>query len=158
MKGDPGKDLSRQAFAKTSKTAMSALASATLPGKEINVHGLRLFVDMGVGIGGDKWPACDMFCDFIEDVRWTAFFSEIFRGKRVIEIGSGNGLAGILVDRLFDPAEVVITDMDSHVHHIQHNIDINPSHKPSRSRSAVFDWLDPPTTLGKFDVILAFEW
>jgi methylase of polypeptide subunit release factors len=131
---------------------------ATIPGKEIFVHGLRIFVDMGVGIGGDKWPACDMFCDFIEDSKWKKFFSDIFASKRVIELGSGNGLAGILVEKLFEPSEVVITDIDSHVEHIQYNISLNSSVEACRSSSAAFDWFNPPSSMGKFDVVLAFEW
>ena len=33
--------------------------------KEVIIHGLKLFLDMGVGIGGDKWPAADLvrFCN-----------------------------------------------------------------------------------------------
>ena len=33
----------------------------SIPGREVLVHGgLKLFLDMGVGIGGDKWPAADL--------------------------------------------------------------------------------------------------
>lgn len=31
-----------------------------VPGREVEVHGLKLFLDMSVGIGGDKWPAADL--------------------------------------------------------------------------------------------------
>jgi hypothetical protein len=34
----------------------------SIPGREVTVHGLKLFLDMGVGIGGDKWPAADLVC------------------------------------------------------------------------------------------------
>ena len=37
-----------------------SLGHMFVPGKEVHVHGLKLFLDMGVGIGGDKWPAADM--------------------------------------------------------------------------------------------------
>ena len=32
----------------------------SVPGREVTIHGLKLFLDMGVGIGGDKWPAADL--------------------------------------------------------------------------------------------------
>lgn len=35
----------------------------SIPGREVSVHGLTLFLDMGVGIGGDKWPAADLVSD-----------------------------------------------------------------------------------------------
>lgn len=41
-------------------------------------------------------------------------------------LGSGNGMGGLLIDKIFDPLEVVITDMESHMDHIRHNILLNP--------------------------------
>ena len=52
---------------------------------------VSLFVDMGVGIGGDKWPACDLFCKIITTDEWKPFFSKLFQNKRCIELGSGTG-------------------------------------------------------------------
>ena len=37
-----------------------SLAAMSIPGREVSIHGLKLFLDMGVGIGGDKWPAADL--------------------------------------------------------------------------------------------------
>jgi hypothetical protein len=34
-------------------------------------------------------------------------------------------MAGLLIDKLYHPAEIVISDMESHMAHIQHNIDLN---------------------------------
>ena len=39
--------------------------------------------------------------------------------------GSGNSMAGLLVDKLYNPSAVVITDMESHMSHINHNIELN---------------------------------
>ena len=37
-----------------------------VPGREVEVHGLKLFLDMSVGIGGDKWPAADLVSFIVE--------------------------------------------------------------------------------------------
>jgi hypothetical protein len=34
-------------------------------------------------------------------------------------------MAGLLIDKLYCPSEVVISDMESHMAHIQHNIGLN---------------------------------
>jgi hypothetical protein len=126
-----------------------------IPGKDCNVHGVNLFLDMGVGIGGDKWPAADLFCHFILEDYWTSFFKRLFKDKRIIELGSGNAMAGLLIDRLYDPKEIVISDMESHMDHIKHNIGLNED--LLRCKGITFDWCKPPTDIGKFDIVLAFE-
>ena len=34
-------------------------------------------------------------------------------------------MAGLLIDKLYDPSELMITDMESHMAHINHNIGLN---------------------------------
>ena len=34
-------------------------------------------------------------------------------------------MAGLLVDKLYNPSGVVITDMETHMSHINHNIELN---------------------------------
>ena len=34
-------------------------------------------------------------------------------------------MAGLLVDKLYDPSEMIISDMESHMSHILHNIKLN---------------------------------
>jgi hypothetical protein len=55
-----------------------------------DVH-LQLHVDMNIGIGGDKWPAADLFCNLVASDRWRSFFGELFDRKSIVELGSGNG-------------------------------------------------------------------
>lgn len=115
---------------------------------------ISLLVDMSVGIGGDKWPAADQFCSLISDPKWTPFFHGLFDGKRVIELGSGNGLAGILASKLYHPDEVIISDLASHIPLIAQNIKLNEC---LNCIALEFDWFSPPT-LPLFDIIMAFEW
>ena len=86
-------------------------------------------------------------------------------------------MAGLLVDKMYQPSEIVITDLQSHIDHIQHNISLNTGENMSdnrdhfmssyyfiiclsvsRSVAVTFDWMNPPKDIGKFDIILAFEW
>lgn len=118
---------------------------------------IQLFVDMNVGIGGDVWPAAECFCKWITVDAYHAFFVSVFNDKRVLELGSGNALVSILVDKAFAPQQVVATDLQSHVAHIQHNLERNHC---LRCKSAALDWIadqDKPDT-EPYDVILALEW
>jgi hypothetical protein len=140
--------------------------SSTIPGREVSVcYGdstLRVYLDMGVGIGGDKWPAADMFCNLILQPQWKSFFTGLINGKRVLELGSGNAVVGALIDKSFEPEEVYITDLASHMKHIERNIALNGCNR--RTVGVACDW--NATTNAEeahaglttpFDVILALE-
>lgn len=132
-----------------------------IPGKEVdvvyNTTSLRVNLDMGVGIGGDKWPAADRFCNLICSNRWNEFFENQFSGSRCLELGSGNGIVGIVMDKLFDIKEVVITDLESHVDHIRNNIGINNG--TSRCTAKALDWMDHANMPeDPVDYIFALEW
>ena len=71
-----------------------------------NMHEVNLLVDWQSGIGGGDWPAARLFCEIVTH---DTFWENVFENKKVIELGSGTGLGGILVDKVFTPSEVVIT-------------------------------------------------
>jgi hypothetical protein len=52
---------------------------------------IDLLLDMAVGIGGDKWPAADLFCQLCTSDQWKQWFQQLFDGRRCIELGSGTG-------------------------------------------------------------------
>ncbi len=116
---------------------------------------MSIHADMGIGIGGDKWPAAELFCEVISDPRWKDYFRKFFEGKRVVELGAGTGLCGMLIDLMFQPKEVVITDQQSHVDLIARNIALN--HCMSCSAS-VLDWCNLGDISVKYDVVLGLEW
>lgn len=137
----------------------------TIPGRETDVtygkHTLRMFLDMGVGIGGDKWPAADTFCNMITSPEWSKFFMHLFNGKRILELGSGNGVVGVLIDKAFAASQICITDLSSHTTHIERNKLLNSC---SEAVTVVpYDWADDLMKVdgslrNPFDIILALEW
>lgn len=129
---------------------LTVLKSFSYGSTEIELH-----VNMSIGIGGDKWPAAELFCCMISSSTWQAYFMSLFYRKKVIELGAGTGLAAILVDRLFKPDLVNITDQLSHVDLIKQNISHN---RCINSVASVFDWLDLPDRCEPYDIVLAFEW
>jgi predicted nicotinamide N-methyase len=138
--------------------AARATNGATIPGKEMVLYELNLYADMGVGIGGDRWPAAETFCDCILDSNYCAFFTSLFNNKRVVELGAGNGMAGLLVGKTFpNVAEVVVTDAQDHLGLMERNIAMN-STTVRNVTCQVLDWLQPQAAeLGKFDIVLALE-
>lgn len=121
---------------------------------------LTLKVDWSSGIGGADWPAANLFCHAVSH---DDFYKSLFHGKSVIELGSGTGMGGIIVARLFEPTLVMITDLEQYVDHINHNIEQNNCSKDIVKARAL-NWLDldGAFTTGEghgqvFDVILALE-
>lgn len=127
--------------------------------KELSI---TLSVDMQLGIGGDTWPAAELFCHLLLSPRWHNFFRNLLRNKTILELGSGHGLVGILVDKIFDVSSVVITDLENYVELIQNNIAENAC---LRCRAEAMDWTVYTSSSSsrlkneeKFDIILALEW
>ena len=110
--------------------------------------------DNSVGIGGDKWPATDLFCNLLCDSFWGSFFSSLLDNKSCIELGSGTGIVGVVLERLYSPRSIVLTDLESHVSLIYANVTHNSLQK---TQVMEYDWKLSKTS-EKFDVILAFEW
>ncbi len=114
-----------------------------------------LFVDMGVGIGGDTWPAAELFCDFVSSNKYYSHFQNLFTDKSILELGSGNGMVSIMLEKCFQPKSIVVTDMESHVSLIDHNLRLNGS---QICVAQSLDWFNIPPDQAKFDVLLALEW
>ncbi|CAA0821064.1 S-adenosyl-L-methionine-dependent methyltransferases superfamily protein [Striga hermonthica] len=103
-----------------------------------------------------QWPS--------EDV--LAYYSlshlDLFRGKSVIELGSGYGLAGFVIATATDASEVVISDGNPQVvDYIQRNIDANSaSFGSTKVRSMVLHWdqVEGLDICGAFDLVVASDW
>ena len=53
---------------------------------------LRLGCDWGVGIGGGIWTTGLLLVEHMSE--HSALYDDVFRGTRVLELGSGTGLVG----------------------------------------------------------------
>jgi len=117
---------------------------------------VKLKVDRDSGIGGADWPAANLFCHVVAS---DPFYASVFDNKTVLELGSGTGLGGIVVDKLFNASRVVITDLELYRQHILQNVGLNVC--SDRVQAAALDWTDMAPFAAEypasFDVILALE-
>ena len=135
---------------------MALLETVKLKTMSYGSETIELFVDMNIGIGGDKWPAAELFGQLVTDERWKPYFSKLFCGKSVVELGAGTGLNSILLDRMFAPRKIVVTDHPSHVELIDRNIKHNQC--SAATSAETLDWFAVSSTQEKFDIVMAFEW
>ncbi|CAM9945424.1 unnamed protein product [Ectocarpus sp. 13 AM-2016] len=132
--------------------------------KEVELDGrgkLKLEVNWGVGIGGGLWSTGILLTEHL--AKHAALYDLVFKGKRVLELGSGTGLVGLAAARFGPPLEVVITDLESHVDICKRNVaaqDDMGAQDLCSVRVEAFDWSsEVPEELGEvpFDVILATD-
>ncbi|KAL4577713.1 hypothetical protein LXL04_013824 [Taraxacum kok-saghyz] len=86
---------------------------------------------------------------------------DLFRSKRVIELGSGYGLAGLLIASVTDALEVVISDGNPQVvDYIQRNINANLRHfNNTKVKSMMLHWNHEELSdiSNNFDIIVASD-
>ncbi|XP_059592441.1 calmodulin-lysine N-methyltransferase isoform X3 [Vitis vinifera] len=82
------------------------------------------------------WPSEDILAYF------CLSHTDMFRSKKVIELGSGYGLAGLVIAAVTDALEIVISDGNPQVvDYIQHNIDANcGAFGDTRVKSMTLHW------------------
>jgi hypothetical protein len=123
-----------------------------------------LYVDMNYGIGGDVWPATQLFCNyFLESFENYTNFTNLVNNKTIVELGSGNGLVSILLEKAFPVKSVTVTDIEEHMNLIDYNLKLNNTEKCIAQE---INWLDFATdrtsrneyTGPKYDMIIALEW
>ncbi|XP_020260486.1 calmodulin-lysine N-methyltransferase isoform X1 [Asparagus officinalis] len=101
------------------------------------------------------WPSEDVLAYF------CIKHSDIFRSKRVLELGSGYGLAGLAIAASTDANEVMISDGNPQVvDYIQRNINFNVGiFGNSKVNSMLLHWNQNQATdfLNSFDIIVASD-
>lgn len=126
---------------------------------------ISLYVDMNVGIGGDIWPAAQLFCNLLTySKEYFQHWQQIFNDKRVLELGSGNGLISILLEKLYPSTRMIAaSDIEDHLDLIGENLQLNHCNAEKVKAedvnwfNYVKDGVEVPSEL-KYDVILALEW
>ncbi|CAE6509838.1 unnamed protein product [Rhizoctonia solani] len=94
---------------------------------------VKLVIDAGPGCGGIAWPAGEVLSRYLASRGSLA-------EQRVIELGSGTGLVG-LVAGLLGAEEVIITDQEQLVNIMEKNIELNNIR--GRVRASVLNWGEP---------------
>ncbi|XP_038705192.1 calmodulin-lysine N-methyltransferase isoform X2 [Tripterygium wilfordii] len=102
-----------------------------------------------------RWPSEDVLAYF------CLSHADMFRSKKIIELGSGYGLAGLVIAAATKASEVVITDGNPQViDYIQRSIDSNSGVFGGTSVKAMmlhWDQEDVSNISGAFDVIVASD-
>ncbi|KAI3981595.1 hypothetical protein MKX01_007515 [Papaver californicum] len=102
-----------------------------------------------------NWPSEDVLAYF------CLTHANMFRSKRIIELGAGYGLAGLVIAAATDVSEVVISDGNPQVvNYIQRNINANSAaFADSKVKSMMLHWNQEqdPEVLDKFDIIVASD-
>ena len=70
------------------QVAANTVAEVQLEGRGV----LKFECDWGVGIGGGLWSTGILLTQHL--CKHAALYDSVFRGKRVLELGSGTGLVG----------------------------------------------------------------
>jgi hypothetical protein len=71
------------------------------------------------GLSFQLWPAAAAMCRYLE----RSYGGEGLRGVRVLELGAGTGMAGVMAARL--GARVTVTDLPHVLQNLQRNVELN---------------------------------
>lgn len=149
---------------------LAAAAIASLAGQgtyttEVEAGGVKLkitergFAGSGDTLGNQIWPSAFRLCTICSSVSVNVD-NHAIAGRRVIELGCGPGLPGLLCARLGASA-VLLTDFEPGVLEIaRKNIRNNPD-VASVCEVAALDWTgnlaEFVSSYGKFDIVLAAD-
>ncbi|CAI9766690.1 unnamed protein product [Fraxinus pennsylvanica] len=102
-----------------------------------------------------QWPSEDVL------TYYCLSHADMFRSKRVIELGSGYGLAGLVIAMVTDALEVVISDGNPQVvDYVQRNIDANSvAFCGTKVTSMMLHWdhNDVSSVSSTFDIVIASD-
>ena len=149
-------DIQRVDFAPSNERPELAEAPATvaLPGLSVQAA-TRAWPgaeDAPISATGDVEPAYTASRVWPASAELALHVADVVRGRSVVELGAGAGLAG-LASAVLGAARVVLTDLAENLPLLQRNAARNGLDVSV----AAFDWLTPTTLGERFDVVLAAD-
>eukprot|EP01116_Phalansterium_solitarium_P012447 TRINITY_DN28726_c0_g1_i1.p1 TRINITY_DN28726_c0_g1~~TRINITY_DN28726_c0_g1_i1.p1 ORF type:complete len:215 (+),score=36.36 TRINITY_DN28726_c0_g1_i1:63-707(+) len=125
--------------------------------REVEAFGKEIFINQlfNEELGGNVWDAALVLCKYFENAE--DFPAGFFEGKRVVELGAGTGVVGLVLAS--QGAKVVITDRAPLVPLMSDNITVNKLE--SNATAEVLNWgedvshLRPPVDIVVFSDIAA---
>lgn len=125
----------------------------------INYKELVINQNSKYGYAGEVWDGSLVFIYYL--IKNKNKYKDIFKGKKIIELGAGTGVCSLLIAALFDIECIYITDLDKNVELIDENIKINKHLFYNKSIvSAGVDWTNVKSYENlniKFDYIICCE-
>ncbi|KAH7100606.1 putative methyltransferase-domain-containing protein, partial [Auriculariales sp. MPI-PUGE-AT-0066] len=110
---------------------------------------IKLWVDASPGCGGIAWPAGQVLSQYLVNTR-----SDTLCGKRILELGSGTGLVGLVAGML--GAQVTVTDQAQLLALMHKNVALNALEE--NVAVAELDWANPiPHAMLDPDIVLAAD-
>ncbi|XP_038639157.1 EEF1A lysine methyltransferase 3-like [Scyliorhinus canicula] len=112
---------------------------------------ITMFKGASLGVSSFVWAPGMVLCRYFEAEKFD------FTGKKVIELGSGTGIVGILVALL--GGDVIMTDRPNVMKQIEYNIVANiPSSSRHRAQTRALDWgIDQDKFPADVDVVLGTD-
>eukprot|EP00924_Labyrinthula_sp_SR-Ha-C_P009585 maker-scaffold_22-snap-gene-0.1-mRNA-1 protein AED:0.00 eAED:0.00 QI:7/1/1/1/1/1/2/329/225 len=114
--------------------------------------------DYEAGLGGTLFDGAFCLCNYFDFLYRNNKLSTTFPKQKVIELGAGCGVPGILLSKL--GFSVALSDLEISIELLEENVETNfPTEniEMSTPKVIVFDWLNPPLKMEKYDVILAAD-
>ncbi|KAN0064590.1 Protein-lysine N-methyltransferase efm6 [Thecaphora frezii] len=104
-------------------------------GEKRGWYDITLKLNMTEGCGGKIWPAAEVLGAYI-----VGKGEERWKGKTVVELGSGTGLVGFLVAKMQSECRVWVTDQRPMLTLMQENLALNVSDMPGQCFVDELDW------------------
>ncbi|KAG0172536.1 hypothetical protein DFQ28_010609 [Apophysomyces sp. BC1034] len=147
---DSNKSTDSNPFAGMDVEQRAQEVTASVSTVEVGGQNILLSQDLGGGCGGKTWEAAFVMADYFA-------WKQNLHGKRIIELGSGTGLVGLAIAKMFALDKMLITDQRPMLGLMHENIRLNQLSESVQA--GILDWGEPLPDDANYipDVILASD-
>jgi predicted nicotinamide N-methyase len=117
--------------------------SLEVDGVVLNMAQRKLGELTGLGTGGNVWNAVIVFSKWLEKNYGAGKHQDLWKGKTILELGSGTGMGGIACAQIMKGAShIVLTDQAQVLSIIEENVNRNKATIPELEKVSVreFEW------------------